>query len=182
MLIFTQVAKCYPFRIWPEPSRAANDGHSFFARTSFRTRNTGAPPGSAQLLGGEDYPANSRTQRPYPPCGGRAALCVPARDGARDGPEICDPAIGFNFFRWLRKSCCRRFSRSRFVTTLGRGFAGSGRHDTQSTEGEKIMALVLFKATLLFMLALGCLPFLRRASSVTRHLICACAMAGAQLL
>jgi TonB family protein len=44
------------------------------------------------------------------------------------------------------------------------------------------MAIVLFKTTLLFVLALGCLPFLRRASSVMRHLICACAMAGALLL
>jgi TonB family protein len=44
------------------------------------------------------------------------------------------------------------------------------------------MAIVLFKTTLLFVLALGCLPFLRRASSVIRHLICACAMAGALLL
>src|SRR5438270_10789346 len=44
------------------------------------------------------------------------------------------------------------------------------------------MALVLFKATLLFALALGCLPFMRRASSVARHLICTCAMAGALVL
>lgn len=44
------------------------------------------------------------------------------------------------------------------------------------------MALVLFKATLLFALALGCLALMRRASSATRHLVCACAMTGALLL
>ena len=44
------------------------------------------------------------------------------------------------------------------------------------------MALVLFKSTLLFAIALACLPFMRRASAVTRHLVCACAMAGALLL
>ena len=44
------------------------------------------------------------------------------------------------------------------------------------------MALVLLKSTLLFALALTCLPLMRRASSVTRHLVCACAMAGALLL
>jgi TonB family protein len=44
------------------------------------------------------------------------------------------------------------------------------------------MALVLFKSTLLFALALGCLRFMRRASSVARHLICACAIAGALFL
>ncbi len=44
------------------------------------------------------------------------------------------------------------------------------------------MALVLFKSTLLFAVALACLPLMRRASSVTRHLVCACAMAAALLL
>lgn len=44
------------------------------------------------------------------------------------------------------------------------------------------MLLVLLKATLLFSLALGCLPLIRRASAMARHLICACAMAGALLL
>jgi TonB family protein len=44
------------------------------------------------------------------------------------------------------------------------------------------MTLVLLKATLLFALALGCLRLMRRASSVSRHLVCACAMAGALLL
>src|SRR5580658_3211034 len=42
--------------------------------------------------------------------------------------------------------------------------------------------LVVLKATLLFVVALACLPLMRRASSVIRHLICACAMAGALLL
>jgi TonB family protein len=45
-----------------------------------------------------------------------------------------------------------------------------------------MMALVLFKTTLLFALALACLPLMRHASSGARHLICACAMAGALLL
>ena len=44
------------------------------------------------------------------------------------------------------------------------------------------MALVLFKSTLLFAVALACMPLMRRASSVTRHLVCACAMAAALLL
>ena len=38
------------------------------------------------------------------------------------------------------------------------------------------MPIVLLKVTLLLGFALGSLPALRRASSVTRHLICACAM------
>ncbi len=42
--------------------------------------------------------------------------------------------------------------------------------------------MVLLKATLLFALVLACLPLLRGVSSVVRHLICACAMAGALLL
>jgi hypothetical protein len=45
-----------------------------------------------------------------------------------------------------------------------------------------MMAPFLLKVTLLFALALGCLPLMRRASAVARHLICACAMAGALLL
>jgi len=44
------------------------------------------------------------------------------------------------------------------------------------------MALVLFKSTLLFIVALACLPLMRRVSSVIRHLVCACAMCGALLL
>jgi TonB family protein len=44
------------------------------------------------------------------------------------------------------------------------------------------MALVLFKSTLLFIIALACLPLMRRVSSVIRHLVCACAMCGALLL
>lgn len=44
------------------------------------------------------------------------------------------------------------------------------------------MALVLFKVTLLFALALGCVWSMRRASSATRHLVCACAVAGVLLL
>ncbi len=44
------------------------------------------------------------------------------------------------------------------------------------------MALLLFKATLFFAIVFAVLPFLRRSSSVTRHLICACSMAGALLL
>ena len=44
------------------------------------------------------------------------------------------------------------------------------------------MSLVLFKSTLLFSFALACLPFMRRKSSATRHLVCACAMVGALLL
>jgi TonB family protein len=44
------------------------------------------------------------------------------------------------------------------------------------------MILLLLKATLLFALALACLPLMRRAGSAARHLLCACTMAGVLLM
>src|SRR5580704_16489442 len=44
------------------------------------------------------------------------------------------------------------------------------------------MTVLLLKVTLLFAVALAVQPLLRRSSAAIRHLVCACALAGALIL